>query len=60
MERVAPSDDFHCTCGRVLGDPHPSGNWMVYPNPLICPECGEDNQTRLIQFIAAQAKRPKR
>ena len=41
MERVAPSDDFHCTCGRVLGDPHPSGNWMVYPNPLICSECGK-------------------
>jgi hypothetical protein len=36
-----PESILACQCGQPLGEQQ--GNWIVYPNPTICPKCGKNN-----------------
>lgn len=52
-------DRLICRCGTPLGDGD-NPNWVVYPNPCICPQCGEDNSPRVLQHAIEQAKKGRK
>lgn len=43
-------DQVVCYCGTKLGELK-NNQWIVYPNPCICPNCGRDNTSRVLDSM---------
>lgn len=50
---VKIKEEFLCSkCRTFLGQKQ--NNWIFYPNPIKCPNCGVDNTKKFFEWIVNQ------
>jgi len=53
-------DEILQCCELPLGTLEPGGNWIKYPNPLVCSKCGTNRDRELREHILNACSGSKR